>query len=174
MNGNETGTVVNELISLLEKLIALQEGLRGVIREKLDAMRRMDMEDMISAAHREGEIAAQVSALDEMRKKIAGDLCRTAGFPKTVRAEHVTLNALSERMDAPVRARLMELGNGLREQMLKVAEANRVVELVSREMLIHFKNLFSAFTQSEDGPQTYSRGGAAEAGAGSSVLDAVG
>ena len=58
--------------------------------------------------------------------------------------------------------------------MLKVAEANRVVEMVCREMLNHFKNVFSAFTQDDEGAQTYSRGGAVEAGMSVKVLDAVG
>ncbi|MCG8404319.1 MAG: flagellar protein FlgN [Phycisphaerales bacterium] len=174
MNGNEGIPSPDELISLLEQLIALQEALQVVIREKLEAMRRSDMDGMISAAHREGELAARVSVLDECRKRVAAELCRTKGLPKSARVEHVTLNILVERLGNPHRARLLELGNTLRVQMLKVAELNRVVELVSHEMLAHFKNLFSAFTQSEDGPRTYSRGGAVEAGSGANVLDAVG
>ena len=159
---------------MLEQLVGLQKKLHGVIGEKLEAMRRCDTEAMMSAAQREGEIASKVAAMDERRKQIVVDLCTALGMRRPATTKYVTLRVLGDRLDETLRRTLMQLGDSLREWMLKVAEANRVVEMVCREMLNHFKNVFSAFKQDDAGSQTYSRGGAVEAGTGIQVLDAVG
>lgn len=174
MNQEPVNRSAAELTSLIEQLVGLQETLHGIIGEKLDAMRRCDTEAMMSAAQREGEIASKVSAMDERRKQTVAELCTTLGIPKPANTKYVTLRVLGARLDETSRGHLMRLGDSLREWMLKVAESNRVVEMVCREMLSHFKNVFSAFTQDDEGVQTYSRGGAVKAGMGVKVLDAVG
>ena len=174
MNQESVNRCAAELTLLIEQLVELQETLHGIIGEKLDAMRRCDTEAMMLAAQREGEIASKVSAMDELRKQTVAELCKVLGIPKPANTKYVTLRVMGARLDETSRAHLMRLGDSLREWMLKVAEANRVVEMVCREMLNHFKNIFSAFTQDDEGVQTYSRGGAVEAGVGVKVLDAVG
>jgi len=174
MNQKQVEQSAAELISMLRQLVELQEQLHGAIREKLAAMRRCDPDEMMAAAQREGELVAQVTAIDERRKKTVEGLCCSLDMPKAAAIEYVTLRALAARLDAKLRGPLLQMGQALRERMLKVAESNRVVEMVCREMLSHFKTLFSAFMQNEDGPQTYSSRGAADAGSGLKVLDAVG
>lgn len=174
MNQESIDRCATELTSLIEELVGLQEELHGVIDEKLDAMRRCDTEAMMSAAQREGEIASKVSAMDDRRIQTVTELCTALDIPKPTNTKFLTLRLLGARLDETSRGHLMRLGDSLREWMLKVAEANRVVEMVCREMLNHFKNVFSAFTQDDESAQTYSRGGAVEAGMGVKVLDAVG
>ena len=174
MKQDSTKALVGELAAQLQKMIGLQERLHEVIREKLEAMRRCDTEHMLSATGREGEIAAQISALNDRRTETAGRMCDALGIQRPPAVAPVTLRFLAGRLDSGFRQRLVELGDELRDCMLKVAEANRVVEMVSREMLAHFKDLFAAFTRAEDGPQTYSRGGAMEHATGTQVLDSVG
>ena len=58
--------------------------------------------------------------------------------------------------------------------MLKVAETNRVVDLVSREMLAFFKAVFTAIVKDDTAPRPYSAGGEMGTPAGARVLDAVG
>jgi hypothetical protein len=174
MNQETVNRCAAELTSLLEQLVGLQKTLHGVIGEKLGAMRRCDTEAMMSAAQREGQIASSASALDERRQQIVAELCEALGIRKPATTKYVTLRALGTRLEESVREPLMRLGDSLREWMLKVAESNRVVEMVCRELLSHFKVVFAAFTQNDDGPGTYSRGGAVEAGNGVKVLDAMG
>ncbi|MBK8267497.1 MAG: hypothetical protein IPK83_04010 [Planctomycetes bacterium] len=49
-----------------------------------------------------------------------------------------------------------------------------MVDLVCREMMAHFKTLFSAMTRDEEAPKTYSHRGAIESRGQVTVLDAVG
>lgn len=174
MSKRQIKKLTGDLASLLEQLIELQKVLHGVIRGKLDAMRGCDAPSMTASAHREGDASAKIAALDDCRRRCVGELCLALDIPRPGRIENVTLRTLAGHLDRKLGDRLTQLGEVLRERMLKVAEANRVVELVTQEMLQHFRNLFSVFTQDEDGSQTYSPGGAVASGAGTKVLDAVG
>jgi len=166
--------LANELTGVLEQLGVLQDRMLDVIRGKLEAMRRSDVEAMTGASQRESELAAQVGTLDQRRCWLGVELSRLLGMPIPPRAENVSLRSLCSRLDGDPGAALARVGAALREKMLKVAEANRVVELVCREMLAHFKVVFSAFTRDEESPRMYSPRGAIESHGQVAVLDAVG
>ncbi len=174
MSPGDCNAITAELAGLLDRLIGLQNELHAVIDEKLDAMRRSHADDMMAAAQREGKICSRISTLDERRREIVTALCKCTGLVVPAGVQQVSLRTLAVALDEAERKALLEAGQTLREKMLQVAEANRVVELVSREMLSHFKELFTAFTQDDDSRPTYSRGGSLEAGEGVKVLDAVG
>ena len=174
MNIKNIDQLTNDLASILDELIGQQVDLHDVVRAKLEAMRRADTDEMTMLSHREGGIAAQVNELEQRRRQVTSEFASALSFPIHTGIEYLSLPVLAERLEERHRTRLTRLGAALREKMLQVAEANRVVELVSREMLAHFDNLFSVFTQDENEPRIYSRGGAMEDGAGAKVLDAVG
>ncbi len=174
MKSDDGSALTADLAGVLDGLIGLQSELHAAIDEKLDAMRRSHADDMMAVAQREGKICSCISALDERRREIVAALCKCTGLVVPAGVQQVSLRTLAVGLDAATRTALLEAGQTLREKMLKVAEANRVVELVSREMLAHFKDLFTAFTQDDDSRPTYSRGGSLEAGEGVKVLDAVG
>ena len=174
MNRKLVERLTRELFSVLEQVIEHQETLHGLIREKLDAMRRNDTAGMMSASQREGRIAAQVSALDARRGEVVDRLCEALSLPRPSAPGRMTLRVLAQALEIGARAHLVSVGQRLREQRLKIAGANRVVELVCREMLDYFKTLFSALTLNDDGSDLYSRGGSRAADARATVLDAVG
>lgn len=174
MNQKEPDHLIESLVSILEALIERQGALHGVVRAKLDAMRRADTEQMMQLSHREGGIASEINELEKRRGDHAASLASAMMPPLPGGDPSLSLRMLARRLDDEPGARLTRLGETLREKMLQTAEANRVVELVSREMLAHFNNLFSVFTQDENEPRTYSRGGAMEDRTGVKVLDAVG
>ncbi|MFH1416788.1 MAG: flagellar export chaperone FlgN [Planctomycetota bacterium] len=174
MNQSVVTMLAGELAELIKQLINIQIALRAVVQAKLDAMRRSDTDAMLKAARREGNMAAEVSALDEKRGDIVSRLCAALGMPAVHNERTVPLRALTEVLDPESARPLANLANRLREEMLKLAEANRVVELVSREMLAHFKTLFSAMVQDEDEAPTYSAAGQVGPVVGARVLDAIG
>lgn len=165
---------VDRLAALLEELTARQESLHRVIRGKLEAMRRADVEGMIAASHREGESTNEVALLDAQRREIAAELCVEIGIPAMERGRPASLRKIAARLREADRTRIVKLADLLRERMLQVAEANRVVELVSREMLAFFKAVFTAIVKDDAAPRVYSACGEMGAAAGARVLDAVG
>lgn len=174
MSHTQKQIMAGELIGILEHLSGLQDRLLSAIDAKLEAMRRADVAAMTASSRREAELAAEAATLDQRRCLIAVDLSRALGLPIPPRAENVSLRILCGRLGGEAGARLTHAGNVLREKMLKVAESNRVVELVCREMLAHFKAVFSAFTRDDEAPRNYSPKGSIESRGQIAVLDAVG
>lgn len=174
MNRERATLMVNELCGVLERLVELQDAIHRVIRRKLDVMRTSDPTEIMRVCAEEAELAAQSANLDAARRRLVGDLCEIAGMPRPSQPERVTLRALTQALPVDGRERLLSLGEALRMRMLKVAESNRTVELVCREMLAHFKQLFSAFTTPDEETGTYSGTGTRHAAKGAAVLDAVG
>ena len=174
MSAAPSTTPVDRLAAILEELAARQTELHGVIRGKLDAMRRADVEGMIAASHREGELVNEVTLLDAQRREIAAELCAEIGIHSVERGRPASLRRIAARLGAVDRPRIIKLADLLRERMLKVAEANRVVELVSREMLAFFKAVFTAIVKDDATPRLYSACGEIGTPPGARVLDAVG
>lgn len=164
----------SDLASLLAELIAMQESLHAVVAIKLESMRKADVDGMLAAAHREGELTAKIGETDSRRRDLVARLCSGLGLPSTERGKPIRLSLIASRLERTSSNHLLKLAQVLRDRMLKVAEINRVVELVSREMLAHFKTLFSAMIQDGEMPGTYSAVGAVDRGASPLMLDAVG
>ncbi len=174
MSAARVETCCEELSIALEQLASLQEAVFEAISEKLDSMRRADVEAMIKASHREAELVRQIRATDGPRQGAIDGLSAALGIPGAGDVRGPRLSAIVSRIEGPASERLMRIGQTLRTKMLKVAEANRVVELVSREMLNHFRTLFAAIVRDDGELATYSSGGGINRATGCRVLDAVG
>lgn len=174
MNRSELTRLTGELTALIEQLIERQVAMRGVVQEKLAAMRHCDVDAMLRTSHQEGDLTAAVSALDRRRYEVVAQMCRFLNFPKKTDVKVVTLRMLAAKLDPQHGERLAHLADRLRDEMLKLAEANRVIELVCREMMAYFKALFAAMVQSEHDAPTYSPAGEVGPAAGARVLETVG
>jgi predicted transposase YdaD len=163
-----------ELAGVLEQMAGLQDALHGILRDKLEAMRRADVDGMLAASHREGRVCRDVAALDERRRELADRLSAALPGNPPRPGQAASLRQLAARLEPGAGRRLLEVGRRVGERMLAVAEANRVVELVSQEMLRFFRQMFEAMVR-ETGPAGgYAAGGQPERPAGAMVLDAVG
>lgn len=174
MNKRLVENLTRCLCEALDGLIGVQDRLHEVMQTKLDAMRRCDVDGMIAAGRDEQRLASEASALDARRLEIVGQMLPPLGLARHAAARAISIRMLAARAPKPVADRLTATAKTLRERMLKVAEANRVVELVSREMLGHFRSMFSAMVQDDEEPQTYSPRGGADRAVGARVFDAVG
>ena len=170
----QCAALAEELAGLFERLIESQVSLRTVLHVKLEAMRRVDAKGMLAAAGKEGEIVSEVTLLDQRRRQIVDALAAARGPGNPADGNGMTLQTLFARLPRDVRQRLAPLSRRLREEMLRVAEANRVVELVCREMAAHFKALFAALVNDGETAATYQADGGVGPAAGPRVLDAMG
>jgi hypothetical protein len=173
-NEHKTARAAEELIALIEQLADKQAALQGAVGAKLETMRRCDVDGMLAGSLREANLTAEVAALDQRRQEVVSRLGAALALPKGANGKSVTLRTLMPKLEPAAAKRLAKAAERLRGEMLKLAEANRVVDLVCREMMVHFKALFTAMVQSESDPSTYSRGGEVGPVAGARVLDAVG
>jgi hypothetical protein len=174
MSSAMLATLAADLAALIEQLIERQVELRSVVQEKLEGMRRCDVDCMLRASRMEGDLAAAVAALDRRRYEIVSQMCGLLGFPKKTDLKTVTLRMLAVRLGPQFGERLVRSAERLRHEMLKLAEINKVIEMVCREMMAHFKVLFAAMVQSEHDAPTYSPEGEVGPAVGARVLEAVG
>lgn len=158
------------LARLLDQLIARHEALHTVIADKLEAMRRSDVPAMLEASAREAAVADEILKLDQQRAAVATDLAARMQWPASVT---VRIRALAARLEPAAAKRLIDRADVLREKMLSVARANRVVELVCKQMLRHMKAVFADLVQPDEANKTYSAGGAVDRPAGPQVFNTV-
>lgn len=171
---NDMTAMVNELAGMLKQLADLQSLVNVAVRDKLEAMRRADVNEIARRSRREAELSAQVVEVDKARRAVVGRICATLGVAATEGGREITLRSLIKKLPVADRDRLSALANVLRERMLATAESNRVVEIVCHEMMAHFKAVFSAMTSAASERGIYGeRGGRAPSGE-PLVLDAVG
>ena len=174
MNQDSVAGWVDELAGVIERLIESQVALTTLLRGKLEAMRRVDVQGMLASAQTEGEIVSQVAALDGQRHQIVSRLCVALGMPAGRSGTSLSLRALLGRLAPEARRRIGPPAERLRAEMLRVAEANRVVELVCREMTAHFKMMFAALVGDGETAPTYSADGEVGPVAGARVFEAMG
>ena len=174
MQAGSVQSLTDELAVLFDGLIERQIAMHALTREKLEAMRRADVNSMLTAARRENDEATRAAEFDRRREDIVTRLCHRLGMKSGPRGTAVTLGTLLDHLEPKTRRRLTQLADRLRAEMLKLAEANRVVELVCREMLAHFKTLFTVMMKDDGTPLTYSADGEIGPSAGARVLDALG
>lgn len=158
-----------ELRAVLRALLSLQTELHAVLRAQLDAMKRADVDGMRAAAARVAELTGSFERIDMQRVALASRLARLHGLS----TRGVRLSDLIAGYPQPLRSELMSLSLALRERMLAVADANRVVAMVSGAMAEHFRAVFAAMAEAAVPPASYGRDGRtgpAEA----VVLDAMG
>ena len=174
MSSGMAATLAADLAALMEQLIERQIALRAVVQEKLEGMRRCDVDCMLRASRMEGDLAAAIASLDRSRYEIVSEMCSRLGFPRKTDLRAVTLRMLAAKLDPQSGERLVRLADRLRDEMLKLAETNRVIEMVCREMMAHFKVLFAAMVEPERDAPTYSPDGEVGPAVGARVLEAVG
>jgi len=161
---------VDALVRLLDQLIARHETLHTVIADKLEAMRRSNVPAMLEASAREAAVADEILKLDQQRAAVATDLATRMQWPANVT---VRVRALAARLEPAAAKKLIDRADVLREKMLAVARANRVVELVCKQMLQHMKVVFTDLVQPDDSNKTYSSGGGVERPAGPQMFNTV-
>lgn len=165
-----TSQSVDALAQLLDQLIARHEALHTVIADKLEAMRRSNVSAMLEASAREATVADEILKLDQQRAAVATDLATRMQWPANVT---VRIRALAARLEPAMAKKLIDRADVLREKMLAVARANRVVELVCKQMLQHMKAVFADLVQPDESNKTYSAGGGVERPAGPQVFNTV-
>ncbi len=150
---------LKDLIKLFAGMQKLQEQLRGLIAAKVDAMKRADISAVGDWCRQEQVLAKQLAEREVARRRIMDAMRKELGLPDRD-ARAVTVSQLASRMSESQRSTLQDAADRLRKVALQVVQANRVVGIVSREILNHLKWVFASVKPKEDQPLGYSGDGA--------------
>lgn len=174
MKTQSAGDKTASLLTLLEGLEGLHRELYDVICEKIDRMRTSDIDGMRESIERESKLVEQITEQEALRRQ----LMTVAGGELGIAAHTAcTMNVrqLADRLPEPLRGELLEAADRLRSTVAKVAQRNRVAALVAREILRHFRHVFSAMTSTDSGQASgYTQRGERRSASQRQLLDAVG
>ena len=164
---------IEDLIELLNGMSTLHEDLLGVIRRKIDAMKRADIEGMRVFGEKEQSIVVQIGEREGLRRQLMDLISKDLNLPaRSARA--VSLKQLVARIPTVWQSILDEAGDRLRSCMSRVAAANRVAGEIAHQIVTHLKWVFASVRPDEGEPVGYSGTGILVSSTETRLLDAMG
>lgn len=146
---------LKDLLKLLGGLQKLHEQLLELVQAKMDTMRRADISGMRELNERERTLAKRLQQREGLRCQLMDQIGNELGMPpRTARA--IPLSQMASRIPEPGRERLLDAAQRLRQVVAQVARGNRVVGVISREILNHLRWVFASVTPKEEKPVGYS------------------
>ena len=149
------------LADLFRVLIRHQGALLTVLRRKLDAMRRSDVDNLHAALLDESVLVDELHTLELRRQSVQEELTRSYSDTVGERARfggRLRLSQVVACVTPALRSELESLAATLRARMLEVGELNRIVALVSRGVSVHLRQVLA--TAAAAGPHGgYGRNG---------------
>jgi FlgN protein len=165
--------LVRDLIRLLGDLNALHGELAMHMRNKLDAIKRADSDQVQSITAREAVLAARAHEREGLRKQLADRIGMSLGLDKGS-GRSVRLTDLAEKLPEPRRSQLLVAAAGLREKVREIESINKTSEVVTRTMLRHLSEVMQVMTAGPCGADVYGRTGHRQPPRTANVFEAVG
>ena len=163
------------LITVLGRLEGLHGQLAQLIDQKIDRMKRADVEGINACTSREHELVGKIGEQESLRRLLTERLTRAYGMsPRKARtAVGGTVTQLAEKLASPQREQLLDVAGRLSGLANRIARRNRVAGMLGTEMLRHLSGvLCSAAGGGRD--VAYSPRGCAEGGAARRLFETVG
>lgn len=167
------GARIRDLITLLTRLSDLYDELFALVDEKIAAMRRADLDAMRACGDKEQLLARTLHERQGLRIQLMEALGKELGLPPAV-ARAITVSQLATHIPAPQRKVLTDAADRLRATIAKVAQANRVAGVISRELVNHLRWVFAAVRPQDDRPVDYGDAGVLVSRPATYLFEAVG
>ncbi len=164
---------LGDLIRLLGTLQSLYEQLLTTVQSKIESMRRADLEKMQELEQQERELTERLKERDGLRRQLMGEVARELGL-RSGADRALTVSGILSHVQESARAGLVEAAQGLRGAVAKVARANRVAGVISRELLNHLQWVFASVRPAANRASGYAGDGAVVADANDRIFEVVG
>ena len=168
-----TDNLARELVRLLNDLSRLHDDLAGLMRAKLEAIRRADSDAMQSITSQELLLANRLSEREGLRRDLVRNILRGLGKdpPKT---KSIRMTELAERFAEPRRSQILVAATGLRARLEEIDRIRVTTRLITEEMLKHMDQILGVMTSGGATTGVYSRAGGRETSGRPNVFEAVG
>ncbi|NOT00813.1 MAG: hypothetical protein HOP29_09315 [Phycisphaerales bacterium] len=163
----------DDLAALLDRIAVSYAALHECLEEKLACLRCAELENIDSFLGRERLLAAQLIEQDGMRRRIMEQLGRPYGM-SAEKARGMPVRRLAERLGEPHSSRLCAAADRLKEQIGRTQALAGMVERVSRDVLVHVREMFAAVAAPFAGGEGYCPRGATRGSRPRELFEAVG
>jgi len=154
---NKAPALIVSLEQVIRQLLGLHGELLDLLKRKQDKLRANDAQAMVDYCKLEHEKVQRIAELEKRRLTLAADLT-LAIDPGS--AEPMRLAELAERLDEPVRGRLLVSRQQLLEKMKQVQEETSVVRRATETLAKHMQGIIQTIGAISTGVSTYGSGGA--------------
>ncbi len=173
-NTRTTGsTRLGDLVKLLNQIQTLYEELLALIGKKIQAMKRADLEAMRTSQASEQELTRRLHEREGLRRQLMDAIGLELGLPAPA-GRTLKVSQLAARIGEAERVPLSATVDRLRSTIAKVAQANRVAGVISREIVNHLRWVFAAVQPRGETPAGYSGAGVPVCGPRPRLFEAVG
>ncbi len=141
-------TRIEDLLTLMQRMEALYKQLVGLIRDKLDRMKKADLSAIAEIDRRAEQVTRQIDEQNGLRRQLMERIGKSFGIdPATARS--LTAGKLAERVAEPIRTKLQDRALSLRIAILETQRANKITQNVTQDVLRHLRVVFDAFTTTD-------------------------
>lgn len=164
---------VRDLLTLAGELTSLHGQLAEQLTEKLVAIKKADVELMVSIDERQAVVIRRINEREGLRKQWLENVAPTIGLsPKAARS--LKASQVLSFVNNDQRQSLQKAFDALRGSVALVREKNEQVARISRGVLGHLAWVLSSVTQRPATEITYSPKGINPPNAGAMLLEAIG
>ena len=165
--------LARELVRLLNDLSHLHDDLAGLMRTKLDAIRRADSDAIQSITSQEAVLANRLSEREGLRRDLVRNILRELGEDSRT-GRSIRMTELAERFAEPRRSQILVAATGLRARLEEIDRIRVTTAMITEVMLKHMDQILSVMTSGGATTGVYSRAGGRETSGRSNVFEAVG
>ncbi len=164
---------LKDLLRLLESIRALHKTLEGVIRLKLEAMRRADLSAMQTALERERVLTERLREREGLRRQLMDAIAKEMGLTGEP-GRMLTVTGLAKGLKASSRRALWACADALSGALARTAQANRVAAVTTRALINHMQWVFGSVRPAGGSSGVYSVRGTEVPSGGTILLETVG
>ena len=149
---------VESLLVLLERLEGLHLELRSVLSDKLESMRKSDMEALQNCVDRERALTTRINEQEGLRKQLMEHIGRGYGIAPQA-ARMLPARRLADRLTEPHRGKINAMADRLKAAVTEVSKLNALIGRVSSQVLKYLGEIFTEIRGVEASPGVYSKYG---------------
>lgn len=173
MVGRSEDNLARDLIRLIGSIAEVQGDLASLMRQRLDAVRRADTDQMQTITLREGVLLDRAKEREGLRRQVIRQLLVQMGRDPEQHAG-AKLTELAEWLSEPRRSELLAASAGLRQKLEDVERARVTSALVTEEMLKHIGEVLATARCGGRAIDLYSSSGRFNMPTPANVFEAVG
>ena len=164
---------LQDLVTVLGQLERLHEELAGLVRAKVDAMRRADMPALREHTELEQALVNRIQQREGLRRQLMDVIGEGLGLPARS-ARRLTVSQLVSRVPDRQREEILGAAEKLRAAVSRVARANHLAGAIACALVEHLRRVFAAVRPKCECGTAYTDEGAAVAQVGDRILEAIG
>ena len=135
---NRQKKLIDQLVSVMQSLLAQQIKLMALLSQKRTALRSADYHRVTELCQLENKIVQSFAQREKQRLQLTADITLTI---EPEANEPMRLSVLAQHLAEPDRGRLLVLRRQLKEQMLKVQKETSIARRATQSLVTHMQGL---------------------------------